>query len=165
MPIDRLSISAAEITTGPGARQRLKMPGKVTSPSIAGMTLAISVDDRRPPAVLAVGGDLDLNTAPELLQALTRLVDAGERVVVVDLAGVEFCDSSGLSVLVRVRNRLAGLGGSLALAAPTPIVQRVLEVSGLDEIFGTYPSVEAARDASAHSPVTGDGGGAGGLVQ
>ncbi|OLE28920.1 MAG: hypothetical protein AUG44_06065 [Actinobacteria bacterium 13_1_20CM_3_71_11] len=129
------------------------------------MTLAISVDDRLPPAVLAVGGDLDLNTAPELLQALTRLVDAGERVVVVDLAGVEFCDSSGLSVLVRVRNRLAGLGGSLALAAPTPIVQRVLEVSGLDEIFGMYPSVEAARDASAHRPVTGDGGGAGGLVQ
>jgi anti-sigma B factor antagonist len=141
------------------------MPGKVTSPSITGMTLAISVDDRRPPTVLAVGGDLDLNTAPELLQALIRLVDAGERAVVVDLAGVEFCDSSGLSVLVRVRNRLTGLGGSLALAGPTPIVQRVLEVSGLDEIFGTYPSVEAARDASAHGPVTGHGGGAGGLVE
>ena len=108
-------------------------------------------------------GDLDLNTAPELLQALTRLVDGGERAVVVDLAGLEFCDSSGLSVLVRVRNRLTELGGSVTLAAATPIVQRVLEVSGLDEIFGTYPSVEAARAAAAeedsgNGPVAGDGG-------
>src|SRR5205807_3630319 len=109
----------------------VEMPDKVTSPSITGMTLAITVDDRQRPAVLSVDGDLDLNTAPELLQALTRLVDGGERAVVVDLAGLEFCDSSGLSVLVRVRNRLAGLGGSMALAAPSPIVRRVLEVSGL----------------------------------
>ena len=127
------------------------------------MTLAITVDDRRPPTVLSVGGDLDLNTAPELLQALTRLVDDGRRAVVVDLTGVDFCDSSGLSVLVRVRNRLTELGGSVTLAAATPIVQRVLEVSGLDEIFGTYPSVEAARAAAAeedsgNGPVASDGG-------
>jgi anti-sigma B factor antagonist len=127
------------------------------------MTLAITVDDRRPPTVLSVGGDLDLNTAPELLQALTRLVDDGRRAVVVDLTGVGFCDSSGLSVLVRVRNRLTELGGSVTLAAATPIVQRVLEVSGLDEIFGMYPSVEAARAAAAGTesgdgPVVGDGG-------
>jgi anti-sigma B factor antagonist len=122
------------------------------------MTLAITVDDRRPPAVLSVGGDLDLNTAPELMQALTRLVDGGERRVVVDLAGVGFCDSSGLSVLVRVRNRLTGLGGSVTLAAPTPIVQRVLEISGLDEILGTYPSVDEARAASANGPVVRDAG-------
>jgi anti-sigma B factor antagonist len=115
--------------------------------------LAITVDDRRSPTVLSVGGDLDLNSAPELLRALTGLVDDGNRSLVVDMAGVDFCDSSGLSVLVRIRNRLIDLGGTLALAAPTPIVQRVLEVSGLDEIFGRYPTVEAARAAS------GDGSG------
>jgi anti-sigma B factor antagonist len=112
------------------------------------MTLAITVDDRRPPAVVSVGGDLDLNTAPELLQALTRLMDDGQRALVLDLTGVGFCDSSGLSVLVRVRNRVTELGGRLTLAAATPIVQRVLEVSGLTEIFGTYPTVEAARAAA-----------------
>lgn len=126
------------------------------------MTLAITVDDRRSPTVLSVGGDLDLNTAPELLQALTLLVDDGRRALVVDLTGVGFCDSSGLSVLVRIRNRLAELGGTVALAAASPIVQRVLEVSGLDEIFGMYPSVEAARAAldapSGDGPVMGDGG-------
>ena len=123
------------------------------------MTLALTVDDRQPPTVLSVGGDLDLNTAPELLQALTRLVDEGQRVLVVDMAGVEFCDSSGLSVLVRVRNRVTALGGGLALAAPTRVVQRVLEVSGLDEIFGRYPSVGTARAAlSGDDAMVGDAG-------
>ncbi|OLB64745.1 MAG: hypothetical protein AUI10_09795 [Actinobacteria bacterium 13_2_20CM_2_72_6] len=125
------------------------------------MTLAITVDDRQAPTVLSVGGDIDLNTAPELLQALTALVDDGRRALVVDLTGVGFCDSSGLSVLVRVRNRVTELGGTVMLAAATPIVQRVLEVSGLDEIFGRYPSVEAARAAaaeeSADGSVVGDG--------
>jgi len=119
------------------------------------MTLAITVDDRQAPTVLSVGGDIDLNTAPELLQALTALVDDGRRALVVDLTGVGFCDSSGLSVLVRVRNRVTELGGTVMLAAATPIVQRVLEVSGLDEIFGRYPSVEAARAAAAEESVDG----------
>ncbi len=108
------------------------------------MTLPIAVEDRGPVTVVAVGGELDLSSAPELLQALTRLVDAGRRDLVVDLSGVRFCDSSGLSVLVRVKNRLDGLGGDVTLAGAHPIVQRVLEVSGLVEVSGTYPSVEAA---------------------
>ena len=64
------------------------------------------------------------------------------------------------TALVRVRNRLADLGGAVTLAGATPIVQRVLEVSGLVEVIGTFPSVEAARAAaghpSAHAPVVDD---------
>jgi anti-sigma B factor antagonist len=116
------------------------------------MALNIRVRDAESPAVLTVGGDVDLNTAPELLEALNGLVDAGRRALVVDLADVEFCDSSGLSVLVRVRNRLAELGGDLALARATPIVERVLEVTGLAEVFGTYRSVEDARTALGADP-------------
>ncbi len=85
------------------------------------MTLPIAVEDRGPVTVVAVGGELDLSSAPELLQALTRLVDAGRRDLVVDLSGVRFCDSSGLSVLVRVKNRLDGLGGDVTLAGAHPI--------------------------------------------
>jgi anti-anti-sigma factor len=111
------------------------------------MTLAIAIEDEPTATVVAVGGELDLNTAPELLHALTRLVDEGRRTLIVDLAEVGFCDSSGLSVLVRARNRLDQLGGVMVLACATPIVARVLEVSGLVEVFGTYPTVAAARAA------------------
>ena len=117
-------------------------------------TLAISVENRPPAAIVSVVGELDLTTAPELHQALTGLVDDGWRYLIVDLARLEFCDSSGLSVLVRVKNRLDEVGGEVTLAAPTPIVQRVLEVSGLAEVFGTYPSVDEATAAGSGS-VTG----------
>jgi len=111
------------------------------------MTLAIAVDDRPPDTVVWVGGELDLTTAPELLQALTRLVDDGYHHLIVDLTGLDFCDSSGLSVLVRVKNRLDEVGGDVTLAGATPIVERVLEVSGLAEVFGSYPSVAEAHSA------------------
>ena len=110
-------------------------------------TLAIAVDGRLPVAVVSVAGELDLTTAPELFHALTRLVDQGRRRLILDLTRLEFCDSSGLSVLVRVRNMLERQGGDVVLAGPTAVVQRVLEVSGLVEVFATYPSVAAARAA------------------
>jgi anti-sigma B factor antagonist len=113
------------------------------------MTLRIAVTGQPELTVLAVGGELDLNTAPDLYQALTALVDEGCVHLVVDLSEVDFCDSSGLAVLIRIRNRLDGLAGELMLAAPTPIVNRVLEVSGLTDVFGVYPSVAAARAARA----------------
>jgi anti-sigma B factor antagonist len=112
------------------------------------MSLDIAVDDRPAATVVAIGGELDLNTAPELLQALTRLVDDGRRHLIVDLSRLTFCDSSGLSVLVRVRNRLDGRAGDVRLASPRPIVSRVLDVSGLAEVFGTYPSVREAYAAA-----------------
>src|SRR6266571_611831 len=124
------------------------------------MTLAIAVDDRPPDTVVSVGGELDLTTAPELLQALTRLVDDGYHHLIVDLTGLDFCDSSGLSVLVRVKNRLDEVGGNVTLAGATPVVERVLEVSGLAELFGSYRSVAEAqaarRGASVIEPVVDD---------
>jgi anti-anti-sigma factor len=114
-------------------------------------TLAIVVDDRPPTTVVSVGGELDLTTAPELLQALTALVDDRRHQLIVELSRLNFCDSSGLSVLVRVKNRLDELGGDVTLAGPTPIVERVLEVSGLAEVFGTYRTVDEALAARAEA--------------
>jgi anti-sigma B factor antagonist len=111
------------------------------------VTLAIALDNRHTPPVLSLHGDIDLNTAPKLVEEAGRLIDDGSQVLVLDLSGVGFCDSSGLSALVRLRNRVQPLGGRVILAGPTPIVQRVLEVSGLTEIFGTFPTVEAALAA------------------
>lgn len=111
------------------------------------VTLAIALDNQQPPPALYLRGDIDLNTAPRLLDEANRLIDSGCTALVLDLSGVGFCDSSGLSALVRMRNRVQPLGGRISLAGPTPIVQRVLEVSGLTEIFSTFPTVAAARAA------------------
>jgi len=65
--------------------------------------------------------------------------------VVVDARKLAFCDSSGLSALVQIANRLAER--RLAIAAPTPIVRRVLEMSGLVDAFVVTESLPAALAA------------------
>jgi anti-anti-sigma factor len=108
------------------------------------MSLTVSTEQRGEVAVVAVAGELDMATAPQLQHEVTRLVDAGQVRLVFDLANVSFCDSTGLSVFVRARNRSESVGGEVRLAAPQRAVQRILEVSGLVEVLHTYPTVEDA---------------------
>jgi anti-sigma B factor antagonist len=73
--------------------------------------------------------ELDPATAPEL-EAELAAVEA-DADVVLDFAGVEFCDSSGLRVLVDAYKRLDDAGGSLRVVHVRPNVRRVFEVTGL----------------------------------
>jgi len=93
--------------------------------------------------VLSIAGDLDLVTAPQLADAVTALVDAGVRDLVVDAERLDFCDSSGLTAFVRIARQLEP-DGRLAIAGPQPIVRRILEVSGLVEAFVVADSVDEA---------------------
>jgi anti-anti-sigma factor len=113
------------------------------------MSLTIGVDDRDDAAVIALDGELDLASAPELADVAAEKIAEGRTHLIVDLSGLTFCDSAGLRVFVRYRSELDGKGGRLVLAAPQPIVRRVLEVSGLVELFGCYPTVDEARAALA----------------
>ncbi len=107
------------------------------------MPLKIVRADHAGRPVLAIDGELDLVTAPLVANAATELVDAGERDIVIDARELSFCDSSGLTAFVRIANRLEP-HGRLAIAAPQPIVRRVLEVSGLVEAFVVADSVGEA---------------------
>jgi anti-anti-sigma factor len=62
--------------------------------------------------------------------------------VIVDLAGLEGIGYSGLSVLLRVRRWTRRSGGDLSLAAPQQPVRRILEATGLIDVFAVYPNVE-----------------------
>jgi anti-sigma B factor antagonist len=100
---------------------------------------------RRPTHVVAhVQGEVDLATAPELRTILAEFAP-GEGVVVVDLTDVAFLDSSGLSVLVEVHQHLASDGlSSLRLVVTRPTMRRLLEATGLIEIFDVRPSLDDA---------------------
>lgn len=86
-------------------------------------------------AVVIVSGELDLATAPRLQDALVGLIVRGVRAVTVDMAGLGFIDSTGLSVLIKAMTQLRDQGGSLTLRSPTTAAQRVLEVTGLARVF------------------------------
>ena len=118
------------------------------------MSLTIGVDDRDDATVIALDGELDLASAPDLADVAARKLAEGAATAVpinliLDLSKLTFCDSAGLRVFVRYRGELDARGGRFVLAAPQPIVRRVLEVSGLVELFGCYPTVDEARAALA----------------
>ncbi|MFS8097795.1 STAS domain-containing protein [Lentzea alba] len=93
--------------------------------------------------VLTLSGELDTSGAERLLTRLDRLLDHGHRHVVLDLTGVTFCDSSGVSALVRGHARASAAAGRLRLSAASPQVTRVLELSGLARMLGLQSTVEA----------------------
>jgi anti-sigma B factor antagonist len=86
-------------------------------------------------AAIAVEGELDLNTAPQLREQIVALVNEGATQVALDLSRVEFIDSSGLSVLIAGLKRLRERGGDLSLRAASAQARRVLEASGLAKVL------------------------------
>ena len=86
-------------------------------------------------ATVVVSGELDLSTVGELSRSLGALVDQRPRALTLDLAGLQFIDSTGLNLLVRTSKRLREQEGALRLASPTPAIRRVLELVGLDVLL------------------------------
>jgi anti-sigma B factor antagonist len=105
----------------------------------------LEVEHEHDASIVAVIGDVDLYSAPELREQLATLVDAGTDRVVVDLTECTFLDSMGLGVLVGAKKRMVERDGRIDLVVPTPQIRRIFEITMLDEIFGVYESREAAR--------------------
>ncbi|WP_255421284.1 STAS domain-containing protein [Micromonospora sp. BL4] len=107
--------------------------------------LLLSVRPGRGCTVIEVHGELDMATAPQLREGLQRLIDAGDRRIVVDLAGVGFMDSSALGALVVSFKALRELGGRMCLAGVQPAVRSVLTVTSVDRVIHVHDSVQAAE--------------------
>jgi anti-sigma B factor antagonist len=103
---------------------------------------SVTVEQAGARAVVAVRGELDLATAPQLESALLPgLRDGGAAVL--DLRGLEFMDSTGVRVIVAAHHAAQDHGGSLVLVRTEPDgpVARVLEISGLDAILDLVDDV------------------------
>ncbi|MDI3341612.1 MAG: STAS domain-containing protein [Sphaerobacter sp.] len=98
-------------------------------------------------AVVSVRGELDIATADEFREQLCRARREASPFLIVDLSELEFIDSSGLGVLVDLREQAQAHGGRVVLVAPRRTVTKVLHLTGLDRCFAIYPTVEAATTA------------------
>ena len=94
-------------------------------------------------AVVALTGDVDLQSSPAVRQQLLSSFDNYSRVVV-DLAGVTYIDSSGVASLVEAFQLARKKGGYFALVSVSAAVMRVLSLARLDRVFAIHPTVEAA---------------------
>ena len=92
--------------------------------------------------VLEVAGEVDVATVNALKEALER-ADDGD--VWIDLTGVDFMDSTGLTTLVLAHRRMDHPVRRLALICPAGPVRRVLEIAGIDRVVPVHTSRDAAR--------------------
>ena len=122
---------------------RFDVPPGRDGARVPAVELMVSTRSNAGQAVLAVAGEIDLYTAPRLQAEFARLLETGVERVVIDMSGVEFCDSTGMNVLLSALKRLRERGGTLEVAGPRPAVRKILQVTGLDSVFTVYEAVPA----------------------
>ncbi|HWC26549.1 MAG TPA: STAS domain-containing protein [Solirubrobacteraceae bacterium] len=104
-----------------------------------------SIDAER--HVLAVRGEIDLFTAPELKQVLAESIEGGRVRLVVDLTDTTFLDSTALGVLIGAVKRLRSRDGALAIVNVDENIAKTFEITGLDQIFTIVPTRDEAVEA------------------
>ncbi|MEU9575319.1 STAS domain-containing protein [Streptomyces massasporeus] len=105
-----------------------------------------------PAALATVTGEIDLHTAPGLRTRALELINQGHHHLILDLSGVGFCDSAGLSALIGIWHGAQEAGGSLALAAVPDRLMRMLTLTGVDSLLPHYPSTADALSARHGAP-------------
>jgi anti-sigma B factor antagonist len=115
-------------------------------------TLQISVSHERGATVVAVAGELDAASTPQLHDPIEAAVDNGDALVL-DLGACEFVDSTGLHAIIDARAALQGKGGRFALAcAPRGAVARLLDVA-VPGVLDVHATRQAALDAVAEPTI------------
>jgi len=97
--------------------------------------------------VLELSGELDYHSSPELREKLTELTAKQAPKILVNLAGVDYMDSSGIATFVEAFQKSKRYQGRLILAALTPTVRGVFEIAKLDSIFEIATTVAEAVDS------------------
>lgn len=110
-------------------------------------------------AVVTLPPEIDVTNADMVREELASVLNEGAALLIADLSKTSFCDSAGVSALVRTFRRAATSESSMRLVVSTPAVERVLSITGVDRLLETFPSVAA----SLAGP--GGQGGQGGQVQ
>ena len=124
--------------------------------------LAMAVGFETGRAIVDVGGEIDMQTAPTMGALLRALVDQGHQPLVLDFAEVTFMDASGIRVIVDIA---VGLDGELTVRSVPALTRRILDITGVSDLLriegsdvdpaGLGPE-ERVGDASAHVGVIGE---------
>lgn len=103
------------------------------------------VDGRQ---VLDVKGEIDVYTAPQFKEAVNKMVDSGQKHLLIDMSGVRYMDSSGFGTLLSAMKRLKPNGGTINLINVSGPIDRILKITRLNQVFATYNSLDEAIRAT-----------------
>jgi stage II sporulation protein AA (anti-sigma F factor antagonist) len=146
------SDSLRRILPGPRYREEARVPVDAEERATdqgsmdAGQEDRLFVEMRAVPrsdtVVLVMTGEVDHDTIGHLTEALQE--ETGAVRIIADCSELRFCDSTGLNVLLKARQRALRHGGRLDLAGLRPPVERMFTITGAHSLFRVYPDVEAA---------------------
>lgn len=114
---------------------------------LEGIRLETSTRDVDGFKVLDVAGEIDVYTAPQFKEAVNQIVDSGQRNLIVNMADVSYMDSSGFGTLLSATKRLRPDGGSVNLIAANSAIDRMLRITRLNTVFGTFRTVDEAIES------------------
>ena len=97
--------------------------------------------------ILSADGGLNADNADQFVKELETVVESGIRKLIVDCARRSYISSFGVSILVRLRSKLASRGGDVKLASVQNSIVKLLEIADLDKVFGIYPGLDEALHA------------------
>jgi anti-sigma B factor antagonist len=100
-----------------------------------------------PAVVIALPAEIDMANAGRVGQQLGSACTPGVSTVIADMAATTFCDSSGISMLVRAHKHAAASKAQLRLVVPSTTVLRTLTLAGMDQLLPIYPSLSQALAA------------------
>ena len=95
-------------------------------------------------AVVTLPAEIDVTIADAVRDELLAILNKGATLLIADLSKTEFCDSAGVSALVRTYRQASTSGSPMRLVVSTPSVQRVLSITGVDRLVDVFPSVAAS---------------------
>ena len=111
------------------------------------MDLTLTTRESGGKTIVAVGGEIDVYTAPKLRDKITELVGEGHHHLVIDMEGVDFLDSTGLGVLVGGLKKVRAHDGSMALICSQDRLLKIFRITGLAKVFVIHDAVGLAPGA------------------
>ena len=111
------------------------------------MDLTLATNEVDGATIIAVGGEIDVYTAPKLRDKITELVADGVYDIIVDMEAVEFLDSTGLGVLVGGLKKVRVHDGSLELICTQDRLLKIFRITGLAKVFVIHDSADGALAA------------------
>ena len=112
-------------------------------PTTRNELLSVQVRRAFPDVTVGIGGEVDAANVGELYEIFAELAREGAQRISLNLAGLTFMDSTGLSLLVAIHKRALASGGELVIVSPTRPVHRLFAVAGLDAFFTIRPMAAA----------------------
>ena len=95
-------------------------------------------------AVITLPEEIDVTNADMVREELLSVMNQGATLLIADMSKTNFCDSAGVSALVRTFRRASGGAETMRMVVSTPAVQRVLSITGVDRLVDIFPSVAAS---------------------